>query len=187
MNIRSRFCALLVSSFTAGALLLATPAQAGQALAVSAQAADQAVSQGAFVLDLRSAAAFASGRLPHAVNLPSDAASLPLTVLAQLLSAAGADSSRTLLIVGEAGDLNAYALWQRLGAVASGRVLWFVGGVQEWQLTGRTLTVESSTHQPVPQFLTPFQPEPTRTRMAGSRVRSSDLLERDLTVKIAGL
>ncbi len=185
-------CAMLkflsrLSFVFALAFVAATAAVAGPAIAVSADDAQAAVSQGAYVLDVRSSTQFASGHLPSAVQLPSDAAQRPLNELAALLSRAGADSSRTLLIVGEAGDANAQALWQRLGAVASGRVLWLVGGVQEWQMTGKPLSQETVAHKAVPQFLTPFEAQPSKANMAGGRVRSSQLLERDLQIKVAGL
>jgi 3-mercaptopyruvate sulfurtransferase SseA len=176
---------LIASLFAA--LFLSAAVHAGQASAVSADDAHKAVTQAAFVVDVRPAAAFAQGHLPQAVSLPTDAAQLPLADLARLLSNAGIDSSRTILIVGEAGDVNAQALWQRLGAVASGRVLWLVGGVQEWQMTGRSLSFEAATHKAIPQFLTPFAAQSSASRMAGSRVRSSELLERNLAFKTAAL
>ncbi|MFM7331668.1 MAG: rhodanese-like domain-containing protein [Brachymonas sp.] len=167
--------------------LLAHSAQAGQALAVSADDAQAALSKGAFVLDVRSEAQFSSGHLRSAARLPADAATRPLNELAALLSQAGADSSRTLLIVGEAGDANAQALWQRLAGVVSGRVLWLVGGVAEWQMTGRPLSQEAISHKAVPQVLVSFEVQPASSRMAGSRVRSSELLERNLRIKVASL
>jgi rhodanese-related sulfurtransferase len=160
-------------------------ALAGQALAVSADDAQVAVSQGAYVLDVRSAAQFSKGHLPAAARLPSDAAQRPLNELAALLSLAGADSSRTLLIVGETGDANAQALWQRLAQVASGRVLWLVGGVQEWRMMGKPLSQDTVAHKPVPQFLTPFETPAVGSGMAGGKVRSGAVLEQNLSIKLA--
>ena len=178
----SRFLLVAFAGFFASTMALAGPA-----LAVSADDAQAAVSQGAYVLDVRNASQFAAGHLPQAVQLPTDAAQRPLNELAALLSQAGADSSRTLLIVGEAGDSNAQALWQRLAQVASGRVLWLVGGVTEWQMTGRALSQDTVAHKAVPQFLTPFEAQPSKSNMAGGRVRSSQLLERNLQIKVAAL
>lgn len=180
--VMKKLALLLVASF---ALLSAAHSQAGQASAVSADDAQSAVAQGAYVVDVRHAAAFAQGHLPLAASLPSDAAQLPLGNLAALLSKAGIDSSRTVLVVGDAGDANAQALWERLAQVTSGRVLWLVGGVQEWQMRGHMLTTSVSTRLPVPQFLAPFDAAPNASRMAGSRVRTSALLERDLAVQMA--
>lgn len=177
-----KFSALFVS------LLFAAQACAGHAVAVSADDAQIALARGAYVIDVRAAHLFAAGHLPQAVTLPTQAHALPLQELAKLLSQAGVDSSRTMLVVGEAGDVNAQALWQRLAGVTSGRVLWLVGGLQEWQLSGRTLTTEVSQRPPVPQFLTPFDTAQPRTRMAGDKVRSSILLEQNLSMRIsAGL
>lgn len=176
----------MLTSTTALLLSLLTPGvQAGQALAVSADDAYAALSHGAFVLDVRSEEQFVAGHLRSASRMPSDAAVRPLNELAALLSQAGADSSRTILVVGDAGDAQAQALWLRLAQVASGRVLWLVGGVREWQMRGHPLSTDSSSHRPVPQFLTPFEAPAHASRMAGSKVRTSALLERNWAVHVA--
>jgi rhodanese-related sulfurtransferase len=169
-----KFASLLLSLF------FVAQVQAGSASAVSADDAQLAIAQGAYVIDVRSAQAFAAGHVLHATALPTNAAALPLPELAALLTKAGVDSSRVMLVVGDAGDANAQALWLQLAGVTSGRVLWLVGGVQEWQLTGRTLTTVISQRLPVPQFLTPFNAAHSGVRMAGSKMRSSALLEQDL-------
>jgi rhodanese-related sulfurtransferase len=166
------------------ALSLSIPAFAGPAIAVSADDAQVAVAQGAFVLDVRPAQQQAAGHLPQAVALPAQAADWALPALAALLSQAGVDSSRTLLIVGQAGDAQAQALWRRLAQVSSGRVLWLVGGVQEWQMRGYALHSSRTPRPPVPQFLAPFQADLPVARMAGSRIRSTALLERDEAVRV---
>lgn len=167
------------------ALVLAAQAYAGKASAVSADDAQTAVVQGAFVVDVREAQAFTTGHLPQAAALPANAAGALLPELAALLAQAGVDSSRTILVVGNAGDANAQALWQRLAQVTSGRVLWLVGGVQEWQMRGYGLTTVVTTRAPVPQFLTSFEAPATATRMAGSKVRASALFEQSLAIKVA--
>jgi 3-mercaptopyruvate sulfurtransferase SseA len=180
------FCSFAPRLITALAmLLLPAAAWAGQASAVSADDAHAALVQGAYVIDLRSADSFAAGHLPQAAWLPADAAQRPLPELAALLSQAGIDSSRTLLIVGQPGQPQAQALWQRLAQVASGRVLWLVGGITEWQLTGRSLSTDTQLRHPVPQFLTPFDAPAASARMAGSKVRSSALMEQNLSIKVA--
>jgi rhodanese-related sulfurtransferase len=163
----------------------AAQAQAGQASAVSADDAHTAIAQGAYVMDVRPAQQFAAGHLPLAAALPANAAALPVQELAALLTMAGVDSSRTMLVVGDAGDTNAQALWQRLARVTSGRVLWLVGGVQEWQMRGHALTTQIEMRLPVPQFLTPFDAPTTGARMAGSKMRTSALLESHGAVKLA--
>lgn len=179
------FAAALAFSIT----VIAPSVQAGQAQAVSADDAHTAQVQGAYVVDVRTIEAFAQGHLAQAASLPAGAAQLPLPQLAALLSQAGVDSSRTMLIVGDAGDANAQALWQRLASVASGRVLWLVGGVQEWQMRGHVLTTAVASRHRVPQFLSPFDQThmapANASRMAGGRVRTSAMLERDLPVQLA--
>ncbi len=146
--------------------------------AVSAEAAAQALAQGATVADVRSAKAYAQGHLPNAASLPKDAAQLPVTTLERLLSDAGIDLSRTVLVVGEPGDANAQALWHTLSAYATGRVLWLVGGTTEWQMTGRTLSTQVVAAKAVPQYLVRLQAEPVQTRMAGHGLRAGAALER---------
>jgi 3-mercaptopyruvate sulfurtransferase SseA len=164
---------------------LSAQAHAGSASAVSADDAQLAIAKGAYVMDVRSAERFAAGHLPQASSLPVNAAALPLQEIAGLLSQAGVDSSRVMLVMGDAGDANAQALWQRLAQVTSGRVLWLVGGVQEWQMRGHALSMQHEQRLPVPQFLVSFDAPTSSLRMAGSKVRTSALLERNLPVSVA--
>ena len=146
--------------------------------AVSADAAAQAMAQGASVVDVRSAQAYAQGHLPNAALLPQEAAKLSVAVLERLLSDAGIDLSRTVLVLGEPGDTNAQALWHALSAYATGRVLWLVGGTSEWQMTGRALSTQVVAAKAVPQYLVRLQAEPVQTRMAGHGLRAGVALER---------
>lgn len=143
--------------------------------AVSADAAAQAMARGASVVDVRSASAYAQGHLPQAVHLPSDAATHSVEVLQRWVSNAGADLSRTVLVVGEPGDANAQALWQTLSSYATGRVLWLVGGTTEWQMTGRALSVNTVHVKAVPQHLVRLHSAPAAVRMAGHSVRATAL------------
>jgi 3-mercaptopyruvate sulfurtransferase SseA len=179
------FSFLRALSLSASLLWASASASAGSATAVSADDAQAAVTQGAYVLDVRPAQAYALGHLPQATLLPQDSAQRNLPELAHLLTLAGVDSSRTIVVVGEAGDPHAQALWQRLAQVAPGRVLWLVGGVPEWQMRGYALTTDVMTRLPVPQVLVPFEASEPSTRMAGSKVRSSSLLERNLSIRVA--
>jgi 3-mercaptopyruvate sulfurtransferase SseA len=156
---------------SATSALWCTLASAAGHEAVSADAAAQALAQGAMVVDVRNAAAFAQGHVPSAVRLPSDAAAQPVKALEHLLSNAGVDLSRTVLVVGEPGDANAQALWHTLSAYATGRVLWLVGGTTEWQLSGHALSTQATTAQAVPQNLVRLQPAPVQVRMAGQALR----------------
>jgi rhodanese-related sulfurtransferase len=165
--------------------LVSISAVAGQVHAVSADDAQRALSQGAFAVDVREAGLIARGHLSGAAALPSDIAKRSVTELAERLSQAGVDSSRTILVVGEAGDENAQSLAELLSKVTAGRVLWLVGGVTEWQMRGYALVTESAPRAAVPQVLTHYAVEPREPRMAGSRVRSGALLERDLGFKMA--
>lgn len=157
------------------ALMGTAPAHAAGHEAVSADAAAQAMAHGASVVDVRSASAYAQGHLPQAVRLPSDAAAQSVEVLQRWVSDAGADLSRTVLVVGEPGDANAQALWQTLSAYATGRVLWLVGGTAEWQMTGRALSVDAVHAKPVPQHLVRLHSAPADARMAGHSVRAASL------------
>jgi rhodanese-related sulfurtransferase len=166
------------------AFFCAAQAWAASVHAVSADEAQRAVSSGAFVLDVRNPQRGADV-LPGSVALPQDIAQRPLSELAQLLSKAGVDSSRTVIVVGESGDTNAQALAQVLAQASAGRVLWLVGGVTEWQMRGHGLVKELAQRDAVPQVLTNFASQPRDPRMAGSRVRSGSLLERDWAFSVA--
>lgn len=167
---------LVVSILLVAVALIGTSqAQAAGHEAVSADAAAQAIAHGASVVDVRSASAYAQGHLPQAVRLPSDAAAQNLEVLQRWVSDAGADLSRTVLVVGEPGDANAQALWQTLSGYATGRVLWLVGGVTEWQMTGRALSVGAVHVKAVPQHLVRLHSAPADARMAGHSVRAAAL------------
>lgn len=166
-------------------IFMAAAAQAAPVQAVSADDAQRALSQGAFAVDVREASQIERGHLMGTAALPRDIAKRPLSEIADRLSSAGVDSSRTILVVGEAGDESAQAFAQLLSKVTAGRVLWLVGGVSEWQMRGYALVTESAPRAAVPQVLAYYAKEPAAPRMAGSRFRSSALLERDLTFKLA--
>jgi 3-mercaptopyruvate sulfurtransferase SseA len=153
--------------------LLGSWAYAGGHEAVSADTAAQALAQGATVVDVRSASAYAQGHLPGAQRLPSDAARFTSAQLGQAVSIAGIDLSRTVLVVGELGDANAQALWQTLSGYATGRVLWLVGGTTEWQMTGRALSTDTIAAKAVPQHLVRLHAAPEQARMAGHSVRNA--------------
>ncbi len=163
---------LAIVCLSATSALWSLPASATGHEAVSAHTAAQALAQGATVVDVRSAQAYFQGHLPHAALLPQDAARLKIVTLERLLSDAGIDLSRTVLVVGEPGDANAQALWNTLSAYATGRVLWLVGGATEWQMTGRPLTTQVLAAKAVPQYLVRLHAEPAQTRMAGHGLRA---------------
>lgn len=142
-------------------------------LAVSADAAAQALARGAAVLDIRPADDFARGHLPGAVSAPGAAATEDRAALQQLVSSQGIDLSREVLVMGQPGDAHAQRLHAALLAYATGRVQWFVGGVHEWTLSGRPLASAAPTvaRPPVPQHLVALQPEQTVPRMAGAALR----------------
>lgn len=163
---------LVIVCLAASSALSCLHASANGHEAVSADAAALALAQGATVVDVRSAQAYAQGHLPNAALLPQDAARLSVSTLGRLLSGAGIDLSRTVLVVGEPGDASAQALWHTLSAYATGRVLWLVGGTTEWQMTGRALSTQVLAAQAVPQYLVRLQGQAVLTRMAGHGLRS---------------
>lgn len=155
-NPRTHLLAALTFSVLAG-LFLVGPAFA-QHDPVSVHAAQAAMARGAVVLDVRSREAFALGHLPAAVSVPlgDDVSTLELAVQ---VSKAGVDVSREVVLVGEPGSEAAQRLHSKLARLSSGRVLWLVGGVGEWSLSGRALSVgpdSASKRLPVPQHLVAF-------------------------------
>lgn len=140
-------------------------------LALSADAAAQALERGAVVMDIRPAADYAQGHLPGAVSVPGAGAVDDRAALQQLVSSRGIDLSREVLVMGHAGDAGAQRLQASLLQYATGRVNWFVGGVNEWTLSGRPLAALGSARPPVPQHLVPLQPTQAQPRMAGAPLR----------------
>ena len=178
-------CAPLAYAQATLAQEAASPAATMQHLPVSADMAAQALARGASVIDVRSPQEFASGHLAGAVNLPDlmadvlKASTKPATPdlaaaqWASALSAAGVDTSRTMVVVGQTGDPLAQALWLSLQNYATGRVLWLVGGTLEWQMRGYTLGTDIAALRPVPQVLVHLQPSVAAPRMAGASLRAS--------------
>jgi 3-mercaptopyruvate sulfurtransferase SseA len=151
---------------------------AAQADDLSAAAAEAALADGALAWDVRVQPAETT--LPNALRI--DAASLDawlrrgeLAPLQAAVSAAGLDLSRDIVVYAEAGDLRARALVQSLQALARGRLHWLVGGIDEWQMSGRPLQhsgLGGSSRLPVPQQL--LVPDaPAVLTMAGASLRAS--------------
>ena len=138
---------------------------------LSADAALAAVVRGASVVDIRAAAAYASGHLPGAISAPGLGGADTLESLQAQVSRHGIDLSREVLIVGLPGDAKAQRLQSRLAEYATGRVNWLVGGVHEWALSGRALQTQTAVLPPVPQYLVTLQPQAVAPRMAGANMR----------------
>lgn len=157
---------------SAAALLLLASGLASAEI-VSATAAAQRLQEGAQAWDVRSPG---QGQvLPGAVQLDAQAclewlASGHVQALSAAVSAAGIDLSRDVVIYGSAGDVQAQALYTALQTVATGRVLWFVGGIAEWQLSGRRTVAQPSPRLPVPQHLVALSAE-AAPRMAAASLR----------------
>jgi thiosulfate/3-mercaptopyruvate sulfurtransferase len=148
---------------------------------LSAPAAEAAMAEGALVWDVR---AQASTGLPGALRI--DAASLDawleghdLVALRQAVSRAGLDLSRDIVVYGGAGDARAQALVESLQGLSPGRVHWFVGGVSEWTMSGRSLLARSGSRLPVPQWLVAPIADGSRA-MASASLRSPP---QDLTLR----
>jgi 3-mercaptopyruvate sulfurtransferase SseA len=142
--------------------------------AVSAPVAEQQLRAGAQAWDVRGGGA--GPVLPGATALDAQAClhwlrTGDVEALSRAVSGAGLNLSRTLLIYGEAGDVRAQALHEVLGRVATGRVLWLVGGIDEWQMSGRATVEAPSTRLPVPQRLVAREGEDTAARMAAASLR----------------
>jgi 3-mercaptopyruvate sulfurtransferase SseA len=142
---RSLLVPLLASVITAHA-----PAEP-----IDAATAKAALQRGAIVWDVRDGA---DRVIPGAVRV--DAAALQrwlhggsLDTFAGALSAAGVDLARDVIVYGDAGDSRALAIDRALVGIATGRVLWLVGGLPEWRLAGLPTVPDASVRLPVPQKL----------------------------------
>jgi 3-mercaptopyruvate sulfurtransferase SseA len=170
--VKHALTSLLLALLAPVALAQAPDAGVPLSLAVSADAAAQALARGAVVVDIRPAADYAQGHLPGAVSVPGAASAESRAALQQLVSSRGIDLSREVVVMGQAGDANAQRLQASLLAYATGRVNWFVGGVGEWTLSGRPLATAGVTPRaPVPQHLVALQPAQALPRMAGATLR----------------
>jgi 3-mercaptopyruvate sulfurtransferase SseA len=145
---------------------------------LSASAAAQRLQDGAQGWDLRAAgAALLPGAVRLTVGEQDDAATL-----ARAVSAAGIDLSRDVLIYGEPGDARALALHARLARLASGRVDWLVGGLAEWQMSGRATVAAPAQRLPVPQRL--VEPEASG-RMAAAALRDLPAADENASTRLA--
>jgi hypothetical protein len=57
------------------------------------------------------------------------------------------------VVYGNAGDPLAQSMLEALQRVASGRVHWLVGGIDEWQAAGLPTVAQVAPRLPVPQHL----------------------------------
>ena len=151
--------ALLLALLTV--LMTGSAAMAGEII-VDATEVDAAMQRGAILWDVRDAEAYAQGHIPGAVNIGEDAAVLrnpntedflPIARVQQLLSTAGIDLSKEVVVYGRRGDPEAY--WglttvRHFGG-KQGRV--FHGGVDAWQAAGLPLSKEETRLAPVQQTL----------------------------------
>lgn len=155
-------------------MLFSAAVSAQPAPAVSADAAAQALARGAVVVDIRAQADYQAGHLPGAVALDASALLQDRDALQAAVSRHGVDLSREVIVLGQPGDPRAQQVQTHLLAYASGRVSWFVGGVVEWQLSGRPLHTGTTSRAPVPQYLVRFTPAAdTGARMAAASLRDA--------------
>jgi 3-mercaptopyruvate sulfurtransferase SseA len=140
--------------------------------AISAAQARLALADGAVAWDVREAAA---AHLPGSAraDLAAWRAGGGVAALAAAVSAAGIDLSRDVVVYGLAGDERARALVAALQAVASGRVVWLVGGIDEWQAAGLPTVAQADKRLPVPQRLVRFGDAPSGDRPAAPTLRRS--------------
>lgn len=127
---------------------------AGRADTLSAAQTRDAIAQGAVAWDVRAPKA-AVAVLPRAAaaDLQPWLDGGGVAALARAVSAAGIDLSRDVVLYGAAGDPRAQALYAALRPLASGRVHWFVGGIDEWQAAGLPTVAQLALRWPVPQRL----------------------------------
>lgn len=152
------------------ALIWLAPA-AALADGLSAHDAHAALGRGAVAWDVRMAPA---ALIPGAVQVAPAAVQRWLqggdsTSLAAAVSAVGLDLSRDVVIYGVAGDVQAQALHDGLARLASGRVRWLVGGIDEWQAAGLPTVARAAQRLPVPQYLVDLAPAHGAMVAAGLR------------------
>ena len=181
------------SSLRPRAALLAALTWAAPVLAladgVSAHDAQAAIGRGAVAWDVRVApAALIPGAVQVApVDIQAWLEGKGSASLARAVSAAGIDLSRDVLIYGTAGDPRAQALHDGLAALASGRVRWVVGGIDEWQAAGLPTVAQAAQRLPVPQHLVDWAPTAgAQPSMAAAALRRSESARPVLAAMVIG-
>ncbi|HET9977913.1 MAG TPA: rhodanese-like domain-containing protein [Burkholderiaceae bacterium] len=155
------------------ALALATPAAAAP---LSAADARRELAAGAQAWDLREragavipgAAAVARSTLERWLADRDHAA------LSRAVSAAGIDLSRDVVLYGVAGDAFGLALHDALARVATGRVHWLVGGIDEWVAAGLPTASTLASPAPVPQHLVARDALPAAGTLAAPALRRGE-------------
>lgn len=169
MNIRPLCTLALLASLVWPLASHAEPLGARQAMG--------ALDRGAQAWDVRDMASNPERLLPGATRAALDAWDRSGTVddLARAVSAAGIDLSRDVVVYGAAGDARAQALVAALTTVATGRVHWLVGGIDEWQAAGLPTVASATVRRPVPQYLVarPAGPVATPGAPAAAPLRGS--------------
>lgn len=144
----------------------------GWADAISASLAREALAQGATAWDVR---VQGDRLLPGAARADLSAWQRGggVAAIEAAVSVAGIDLSRDWVVYGGAGDVQAQALVQALLPVASGRVHWLVGGIDEWHAAGLPTTAQAASRLPIPQRLVTLQAERVAAQPASPLLRQS--------------
>ena len=141
-------------------LMTGSAAMAGEI--VDATEVGAAMKRGAILWDVRSAEAYAQGHIAGAVNIGSVAKVLrnyntedflPIAQVQELLSTAGIDLSREVVVYGRRGDPSAYFALTAVKQFGGKQGRVFHGGVDAWQAAGRPLSKEETRLAPVKQTL----------------------------------
>ena len=178
-----RFRAALLAALTWAAPVAAL------ADSLSAHDAQAALGRGAVAWDVRVAPA---ALIPGAVQIaPADLQAWlqgkGAASLARAVSAVGIDLSRDVLVYGTAGDPRAQALHDALATLASGRVRWLVGGIDEWQAAGLPTVAQAAQRLPVPQYLVDWAPVAgAPPGMAGAALRRTEPTRPGLASMVIG-
>ena len=141
-------------------LMTGSAAMAGEI--VDATEVSAAMKRGAILWDVRGAEAYAQGHIAGAVNIGSvpkvlrnynTEDFLPIAQVQELLSTAGIDLSREVVVYGRRGDPSAYFALTAVKQFGGKQGRVFHGGVDAWQAAGRPLSKEETRLAPVRQTL----------------------------------
>lgn len=149
----------LVHRLLACGLGLAALVAQAQSLIVDTAAVEQAQRSGAIVWDARSAADYAAGHIPGAVNFgaagdlfrdPSREDPPSPAVAAHLFGSAGIDiAQRDVIVYTTKGDPFAYYAARMLEYYGGRHGKVYHGGIEDWKATGRLLATEPTRLPPV--------------------------------------
>ena len=146
-----RFCVAVVLALSCGLASAAGPI-------VDAAFVTEAMQRGAIVWDVRNAQEYAEGHVPGAVSIgdaaqvlrdPNSEDFLPTDKIEKILSAAGIDPAREIVVYGNRGAWNPYLVRYAMQYFGGTQAYVFHGGIDDWRAAGKAVSTEAAKLPPL--------------------------------------